>query len=131
MIEYKRRNLYKYTLAADYHQPTALRPAAAILTKFITLDTTGVLTITKGYAWDGPSGPSIDTKTFMRGSMVHDALYQLIRDGWLTSHDRQYADQLLKQICLEAGMSRVRAWWVNKAVRLGGRSSVVDVFQAP
>jgi hypothetical protein len=35
----------------------------------------------KGYAWNGPSGPTLDTRNFMRGSLVHDALYQLMREG--------------------------------------------------
>jgi hypothetical protein len=73
----------------------------------------------KSCAWDGPSGPTIDTKGFMRGSLVHDGLYQLMRDGLLDHEEyRKDADLLLKAICLEDGMSRFRAWYVYHGVRL-------------
>ena len=29
----------------------------------------------RGYAWDGPSGPTIDTPDAMPASLVHDGLY--------------------------------------------------------
>jgi hypothetical protein len=48
----------------------------------------------------------------MRGSLIHDALYQLIREGHLPQKERFMADKILQQICLEDGMSRIRAWWV-------------------
>ena len=84
----------------------------------------GVLTTQSHYAWDGPSGPTIDTKTFMRGSLFHDALYQLMRQGRLDRIYRKYADQLLRQICLEDGMNKFRAWYVYHAVRIFAGSRV-------
>jgi len=77
-----------------------------------------MISIVKGYAWDGPSGPAIDTASFMRGSMVHDALYQLMRDGYLEHSYRKQSDQLLQQICKEDGMWTLRAFWVYLGVRL-------------
>ena len=85
--------------------------------KYITLKE-GRLTIKSGYAWDGPSGPAFDTRNFMRGSLVHDVLYQLMREGSLPRTARKYADELLRQMCLEDGMSWVRAWWVYRGVRM-------------
>ena len=57
----------------------------------------------------------------MRGSLVHDALYQLMR-GKMLDHDlhRKTADRILWRICREDGMSAIRAWWVYQGVRLGG-----------
>lgn len=75
----------------------------------------------KGYAWDGPSGPTLDTKTFMRGSLYHDILYQLINESVIPNTNRKRADEILREICLEDGMSRVRAWWVFRAVRRFGK----------
>ena len=78
----------------------------------------------KGYAWDGPSGPAIDTKNFMRGSLVHDACYQLMREGLLPQDKRKPSDVLLWLICLDDGMSRTRADYVYHAVRtFAGRSA--------
>lgn len=132
MILYKKRRHYKYTLFVNYQHATDIRPPQPVSTKFIDLDSNGLLTIKKNYAWDGPSGPSIDTKNFMRGSLVHDALYQLIRERHLPLEARAAADWLLREICLEDGMSRIRANWVYMAVDLFGESSTrPDLLRAP
>lgn len=78
------------------------------------------LIIKEGYAWDGPSGPSIDTKNFMRSSLVHDALYQLMREGVIPESYRKKADQEMRKISLEDGMRKFRAWYTYIAVRLFG-----------
>ena len=110
---------YKYQLKAAYALAIDIKPTAPIDTDYIKLDGEGRLSIAAGYAWDGPSGPTIDTLTFMRGSLVHDALYQLMREKYL-DHDsyRKAADRVLQKICIEDGMSRLRAWWVYHGVRL-------------
>jgi hypothetical protein len=56
----------------------------------------------------------------MRGSLVHDALYQLLRNELLEPKWREETDRELVRICREDGMSRIRAWWVYRSVRLGG-----------
>ena len=57
----------------------------------------------------------------MRGSLVHDALYQLMRLEHLDKDlHREPSDRLLQQMCREDGMSALRAWWVYQGVRLGG-----------
>jgi hypothetical protein len=110
---------YKYQLKETCMFTIAIKPNEPVNTDFIDLDTNGNLTITKGYAWDGPSGPTIDTLTFMRGSLVHDALYQLMREGHLDNHSyRESADRILQKICKEDGMCSLRAWWVYHGVRL-------------
>jgi len=70
---------YKYQLKEDYVTETRITPPTPIQTEYIALTSQGRISIKRGYAWDGPSGPTIDTLNFMRGSIVHDALYQLIR----------------------------------------------------
>lgn len=114
-IKYK--SGYKYQTVVDYTVFVAIFPKQDIETHFLILTKDGTLKIKNGYAWDGPSGPAIDSKNFMRGSLVHDALYQLIRTGLLSANVRLIADQELRKICLEDGMWRVRAWWVYRSVR--------------
>jgi len=123
--EIRYRSGYKYQLVEEYSLTVSVTPDDAVeVDEFIDLSTEGVLVIKKGYAWDGPSGPTIDTKNFMRGSLVHDALYQLMRAKKLSKDQwREEADLELKRICLKDGMSRIRAWWVHIGVRLGGGSS--------
>ena len=117
----KYRSGYKYQLAEEYPVKVSVTPKNNIKTDFIELDTEGMLVIKKGYAWDGPSGPTIDTPNFMRGSLVHDALYQLLRNELIDEKWRDEADDELRRICVEDGMSKICARWVYIAVRKWGK----------
>lgn len=112
---------YKYQLREEYITVIDIRPDVDIITDYVVLTTAGKLTIRKSYAWDGPSGPTIDTPGFMRGSLVHDALYQLMRLEELDKDSyRDTADRLLQKMCREDGMNPVRAWWVYQGVKYFG-----------
>jgi hypothetical protein len=134
VIKYKAG--YKYQLAENYRVQIGIT-GQTISQGPIKLTVNGWLTIRKGYAWDGPSGPAIDTPSFMRGSLVHDVLYQLMRLGRLDADtDRETADRILREICVEDGMWRVRAWWVYQAVRrFAGPAAQADhsrqIIEAP
>lgn len=116
------RAKYKYQLANDYKQRISIKPKSNITTQFIDLDASGNLLVKSGYAWDGPSGPVIDTEENMRASLVHDALYQLMRNKKLNSRThRKAADQLFKDICKEDGTSNFRASAYYEALRKFGK----------
>ena len=120
---FRKLHPYKYQLMKLYIQATDIKSFKldkAHLKDYLKLTDDGKLEIKKGYAWDGPSGPTIDTLNFMRGSLVHDALYQLIREKAIPYSFKDYTDQLLKKICREDGMSRFRAWYVYQAVKWFG-----------
>ena len=129
------RNLkeYKYQLMSDYRYQTAIKVKKdVIINGFIILSSLGLLTISKGYAWDGPSGPTFDTLNFMRGSLIHDALYQLMREGLLDHRQhRGTADQILHDTCRADGMSRLRAWIVLKGLTLFGSISANPKLKKP
>ena len=111
------RGGYKYQLAEDYiHYIKIYRYSVDL--PFLVLRANGMLRIKAGYAWDGPSGPTLDTADAMRGSLVHDAKYQLMREGKLPITYRINADDLLYSICREDGMGVLRAWLWYRAVRL-------------
>lgn len=110
---------YKYQLADGFYIRTAIRPPADIITPFICLSRNGGLYLSAGYAWDGATCFP-DVKSIMRGSLVHDALYQLMRLGLLSAEARETADELLRQCCLEDGMWKPVAWAVWRGVRLAG-----------
>ena len=116
----KYRSGYKYQLAEAHEVQVGIQPAGDVRTDFIDLSASGLLTVKKGYAWDGPSGPARDTKDFMRGSLVHDALYQLMRNSHIGQEWRKQADRELKKIVRQDGMSWFRAWFVHRAVRRAG-----------
>lgn len=123
----KYRKGFKYQLAEEYQTQTSMFPEVEIREPFLLLETSGRLTIRAGYAWDGPSGPTIDTSSFMRGALVHDALYQILRAKGFDNSAvwRKVADKELRRICVEDGMWRIRACYVWWCVRLmaGGAAS--------
>lgn len=104
-IKYKKG--YKYQLYETYSLQTTVMNGE-VDNDFLQLKD-GLLTVKKGYAWDGASGPTIDTKNSMRGSLVHDAFYQLMRMGVISKDCRHLADQYLHDICNEDGMFEIRS----------------------
>lgn len=109
---------YKYQLEDPYTVVTGITQAASI--EFVTLTPDGVLIIESGYTWDGPSGPIPDTDSAMRGSLVHDALYELMRIGGLDRKWRHAADHLLHDICREDGMHALAALAILEGVHFFG-----------
>lgn len=133
-ICYRKLKNYKYQTKEDYSFSVGIKPKEKIDTLFIVLDTDGKLTIKRLYSWDGPSGPTIDTPNFMRGSLVHDALYQLLRGGYFDeNHEeiRKAADQLIKKMCLEDGMSKFRAWYVYLGVHCFAKKAAKSTSKPP
>jgi hypothetical protein len=123
VIHYKRG--YKYQLVKRARLRLPWKPArmARILgpedVPMATLTTEGWLVIEPLYAWDGPSGPAIDTPSFMGASLVHDVLYQMIRLGQLPIEWRDKADKIMLGLCLGGGMWWPRAWWCYYGVQRG------------
>jgi hypothetical protein len=132
VILYKKRARYKYNLHSDVEYPTNIKVETPQISRVLIIDEVGNLSIKKGYSWDGPSGPTIDTKNFMKGSLIHDALYQLMRENIIPQNFRKKADEILREICLECGMSKIRAWWVYMGVRaFGACAAKPDLRSAP
>lgn len=118
-ILYSKIDGYKYRLDVPYNLQTDIK--ILIASEYVVLFESGMLNIRRGYCWDGASGPTIDTEDSMRASLIHDALYQLIRDYGLPRKYKGYADRLFYKLCLADGMPKWRAWLWYQAVRLFGR----------
>lgn len=110
------REGYKYVLADAFICNIPIYPEEDIVTDFIKLTKNGKLIIEKYYAWDGASGPTFDTPSSIKGSLVHDVLYQLMRLELLDIKWRKTADDLLEEICKHCGMSSWRAYLWKKCV---------------
>ena len=57
----------------------------------------------------------------MRGSLVHDAMYQLIRSKDIEEEWRNEADEELRRLCREDGMWKIYSNWIYWAVRKFGK----------
>jgi len=117
-IKLRRINKYKYELLEDYYIQTDLRPRQNRIgaNNFVELHINGVLLIKRGYCFDGTSGPTWDTETTMRAGLVHDVMDQLMREGKIWFGNVDYADKLFRQILLEDGTNKFRAWYYFKGV---------------
>ena len=144
---------YKYRTSKTFWVFTNIRPFYEVQIGRITLTVEGLLIIDRGYSWDGPSGPTIDTKNFMVGGIVHDALYEILRCPTklldrkcdivrgseavhAATHEqvREEADKMLLDLVRADGMSEFRSNYVYKGVRVGGESSAEKprkVYVAP
>lgn len=110
---------YKYQITRDMHYQTTIL-GYDIDIEYIRLTPDGLLTLKKGYAWNGASGPTWDTKNSQRGSGEHDAGYQLIRLGYLPRETKEYFDQLLYDLCVQDGMFKFRAaYWKWAVIHFG------------
>lgn len=114
---------YKYQANRDYHIKLDIKLDKPIDEPFVKMDAEGNLTVLRGYAWNGASGPTWDTLNSMIGSLVHDVGYQLIRLGLIESAYKEYFDGLLHDICVEDGMYEWRAgYWKWAVLKFGAGS---------
>ena len=115
---------YKYQITQDYHIKLDIRPYKPINLPFVRMDMEGNTRILRGYAWDGASGPTWDTLNSMIGSLVHDVVYQLIRLVLIDPKYKEYADQILHDLCVEDGMYSWRAnYWQWAVLKFGAGST--------
>jgi hypothetical protein len=150
-MKYRKLHGYKYELMEQVR--VAVKGLPRIRHRYIAIcvdinpdNDNCLLAIHRGYAWDGASGPTFDDKTNMRASLVHDALYQLMREKLLSRSYRKYADELLRDMIIEdafvilnkaqrkkkdtwlnreifkrkRALVKFRAWYYYQAVRIFG-----------
>ena len=133
-MQYQKGN-WKYRLLEPASYDTGIPIAESADSKFIQMTKDGLIVIQAGYCWDGPSGPTIDTKNFMRGSLFHDAAYQLMRESLVSLDYLPAFDMMLVRICKEDGMWALRRRWVYRGVRIGGGPAAaprkVKILEAP
>ena len=107
-MKYSKRN-WKYDLPEREVFKTRIKPDRTLKTDWITLQPDGTLTLEAGYAWDGPSGPTVDTPNSMRGSAIHDALYQLMKLGLL---DTKWVGESNRELL--RWLKRDGMWWFRR-----------------
>jgi hypothetical protein len=87
---------------------------------YISISADGLMTIRRHYAWDGASKIP-DTPKNLRASLIHDALYQLMRQGYMDpKKERDWSDRLFQKICIRDGTNTVIAAGYYAGLRLFG-----------
>ena len=121
MIYFQKIRGYKYRLAKKASIVLEWLKGISYDSDFVKITPDGTLTAKKGYAWDGPSGLTIDTRDSLQGSLWHDIGYQLIRAGVLSKAlYKPKFDGLLYDTCVKDGMWKWRAeLWLRGVIKLG------------
>ena len=118
---------FKYQLVQDAVYQTRIVPPHDIDTRFVSLSSSGLLTLKAGFAWNGVSGPTIQRNSNRRGGAFHDGLYRLMRFGLIDflplDLAREAADELLQEIWIKDGMYVWLAKLEVKMVRRFGLGS--------
>lgn len=132
-LKYQQGN-WKYKLLADTVYESGIRIPRPVSTEYILMSIDGRIYVRKGYSWDGATF-AVDTLSFMRGSLFHDAAYQLMREKEVPLVLLSQFDDMLVNICKDDGMNRFRRWRVRLGVRIGGgpaaRPRSIKILEAP
>lgn len=120
---------YKYKFKVEENFSIELPIKIADFEQPYATSKNGILEIKKGYAWDGASGPVINTQNTLIASLVHDVLYQAMRLNLIKPNkvNRKIADKNFFEILKMNGVNSIRrkVWYL--AVRLFGKKSTVKI----
>ena len=118
-IKYKEIR-WRFVLTEEYEHELTFMSLPVTISKPYYKISRNKLLVSNDYAWDGLSGPTVDTKNSRTASLVHDVLYQAIREGVLPYMYRKEADKEFRLILKNNGMFFLRYWYFWAGVRLGG-----------
>lgn len=126
-----------------HKQATVLRKDGKILAR---LERDGQMSVFPEYAWDGPSGPTVDTHAFILASAPHDVFYQMLRENLLINEFmyQGYMDEMYRTFCMlredadmtmrvlnkKFGMTSFRAyytWWFVQ--QFGEKNALPEVLK--
>lgn len=123
VIQYRRG--YKGSLWETYRVQTSI-VGFSVTHRLFTLTPDGWLTVFEDYPWDFASGPTWDTPSSIRGSLVHDALYEMMRLGLLPQSVFHKVNAEFRKILLEDGMYQWRAnLWFSGVEKFGNPNCAV------
>lgn len=111
---------YKYQLRQDAQAESGLMLPAPVSHEYFTISEAGLITVKRGYAWDGASSVAIDDPGTIYASLFHDAGYQAIRCGLIDGKWRRELDAMYRQLCINGGVFPARAEAHYLALRIGG-----------
>lgn len=110
----------KFILGRDEFFSLPFKPKETIRTSYCTFYDNGDLHIKRGFLWSA-NFPAINTENTKPASLLHDCIYNLIKDGFLPREPyREHGDRLLYDVLIECNVLQYRAFAWYKAVQLGG-----------
>jgi hypothetical protein len=128
------RKGFKYQVARVCVLQSTACPSEDIITDFYEIHANGIIIVKKGYAYDGPSGPTFDSRCSMRAALGHDVVYQAMREGLLDWRYKRAIDDNFYEWLIVDGMWRWRAArWYDAVSKFGGaeKDNPYKEFSAP
>lgn len=125
--DYERIGFRRWRVLKDFDTVCEFDMQQPVTTKFGHFENK-VLTIKKGFQWDGATG-ALDTPDIMKASCVHDWFCNNVDNGVLPIEYRRKGDDLFYRICLEEGMPEFRAAYCHAAVVAWGHAKLSMVVQ--
>lgn len=114
---------WKYKNESLEIQPVSELAFVMAVLPFVSLRN-GFITIKEQYAWNGASFFLFTwfgtPDSWLIPSLIHDALYQLMREGKLDAKHRQVVDAIFYRLLRERGVWYLIACLAHYAVRIGG-----------
>ena len=102
----KYKSGYKYQLTEDEVFKAPFYPKIPIDTDYISLTSSGIMTLKRGFAWNGANFV-IDRKSNMVASAFHDALYKLMRMRLLDHKEWRLADTVYAELQERDGACKI------------------------
>lgn len=110
MSKIKYKHGFKFYLAEDFSLRIDDLPDANVLGMYKLQMAHQTLTICKGYMWD----KGFRDKRFIRAQLVQEAMYQLIRLGYLPYEWRSKINTIYYGLMVEDGVPKPVAWMLKK-----------------
>lgn len=121
---------------------TCIYPPETIISNSgrVELFPSGWLKIHLSYAWDFASGPTINTKSTIRGSLAHDAIADLIKEGRIeacgldVNKTWELSNDLIARLMEEDGAFKLRCiiWhWILDKFGFKTASKPDKIYYAP
>lgn len=114
-MKYESLHDWKYRVLEGFTYQTEIKPKKKIQSSFSSIDINGLITVEKGFCWDGPSG-GVDTENSMLASLLHDIGCNYRAEGLLIDKEIEQFDDLFYKVCIECGMSEFRAGYMYRAI---------------
>ena len=114
---------YEHKTNCAWYFDTEVYPPETIETDLIRLTTKGSVRLRKHFSWNG-ANCCPEFKTSIRGSALHDALFQLLGSGLLDMKWLPQANKEMLKTCKKSGMWAITRVLIRTGLRIGSRVAI-------
>jgi hypothetical protein len=114
----------KFVLGRNEWFDLDFAPMYEVESSYVKFTIDGVLMIKRGFLWSA-NFPAMNTENTKPASLLHDAGYDMIKDGLLPRKPfKDLFDMAMRDVLLECKILDARAWAWYMAVQIGGDNAL-------